>query len=167
MTIDIVENSSSSLDANTKTGKSSSMSAGVPNLFGLMRTWENHNDGLNRDLSGSISDTMVSGKFKNDFKGNGSSDRKGSITASLGGRIVEVLPNGNLVIVGTREMKVNNESQVITVTGVARREDIDPDNRIKSTYLADARIAYYGKGVLADSQKPGWLTRLLSGIWPF
>jgi len=66
-----------------------------------------------------------------------------------------------------REMKVNNESQFITVTGITRPMDISSDNRIKSTYLADARIEYSGKGILADKQGPGWLMRIVDFVWPF
>ena len=64
-------------------------------------------------------------------------------------------------------MQVNNEAQYITVSGIVRPKDIDSDNRVKSTYLADARIEYSGRGVIADVQKVGWLTRALAVIWPF
>ena len=94
-------------------------------------------------------------------------DRSGQVTASIGAVVTRVLPNGNLVIHGRREMKVNNEVQYISVTGIARQRDIDKDNRIKSIYLADSRIEYYGKGVLADKQRPGWGTRILDFVWPF
>jgi flagellar L-ring protein precursor FlgH len=78
-----------------------------------------------------------------------------------------VLPNGNVTIYGKREMKVNNELQRITVSGIIRPEDIGADNRVKSTYLADARIEYSGEGVIADKQSPGWGIRILDKVWPF
>ena len=53
------------------------------------------------------------------------------------------------------------------VRGLVRSQDIGPDNAVPSTYLADARIEYYGKGVIADKQRPGWLTRILENVWPF
>jgi flagellar L-ring protein precursor FlgH len=64
-------------------------------------------------------------------------------------------------------MKVNKETQYIAVSGIVRPKDIDADNRVKSTYLADARIEYYGQGTLGDKQQPGWLSRALDRIWPF
>jgi flagellar L-ring protein precursor FlgH len=68
---------------------------------------------------------------------------------------------------GAREIKVNDETQYMVVTGLIRQRDIDSDNSILSTQMADSRIDYYGKGVLADKQKSGWLTRLLDIVWPF
>ena len=64
-------------------------------------------------------------------------------------------------------MKVNNETQIITVSGIVRPMDIDTDNRIKSTYIADALIEYTGRGVIAEKQKPGWGSRVVDIIWPF
>jgi flagellar L-ring protein precursor FlgH len=64
-------------------------------------------------------------------------------------------------------MKVNDETQYIIVSGIIRPEDIDSSNRIKSTYLADSRIEYSGRGVLADKQKAGWASRIIDNLWPF
>ena len=161
--IDIIENTSSSMDVNTKTEKSSEYGADIPNFLGYMRALES----LNPRLRQGGNSKLLSAKVINDFEGKAKSDRKGRITASIGAKVTEVLPNGNIVIVGNREMKVNNETQFITVSGIVRPEDIDPDNRIKSTYLADAKISYFGRGVLADKQKPGWLARMLDHVWPF
>ncbi len=66
-----------------------------------------------------------------------------------------------------RETRVNDENQIIVVKGLVRPTDIDPDNSVPSTALADCKIEYYGEGVLADRQKPGWLSRLLDNVWPF
>ncbi|MBF0225739.1 MAG: flagellar basal body L-ring protein FlgH [Desulfobacterales bacterium] len=165
--IDIVENSSSKLDANTTVNKSSSVGAGVPNFFGLMRAAEAIRPNLNRDSKGKLVDTLVKANYGTDFKGKASSDRSGQITASVGARVVEVLPNGNLVIYGRREIKVNNESQFITVSGVVRSIDVTQDNRVQSISLSDAKIEYSGNGVISDKQKVGWLTRIMDNIWPF
>ncbi|NLA58040.1 MAG: flagellar basal body L-ring protein FlgH [Firmicutes bacterium] len=79
--------------------------------------------------------------------------------------MVEVLPNGNLVIEGTQSLIVNNETQEITVRGVIRPQDIEPDNTILSTYIADATISYQGSGILGAQDKPGILTRILNWIF--
>ena len=82
-------------------------------------------------------------------------------------RIVDILPNGNLVIQGNREVRVNHENQIITLTGLVRPRDISADNVVLSTYLADARISYSGSGIINERQRPGWLTRVMGKIWPF
>ncbi len=79
----------------------------------------------------------------------------------------EVLPNGNLVVQGTREVLVNHEQQFITLTGIARPQDITRDNVVLSTQLADANITIGGLGVVADKQRSGWGTWIFDWIWPF
>ncbi|MBF0118070.1 MAG: flagellar basal body L-ring protein FlgH [Desulfobacterales bacterium] len=159
--IDIVENTSSKLNANTSANAASDLNVGVANMpykANLINMLQSDTTNKNNIFQASNEST---------FKGQGSSDRSGQVTASIGARVTEVLPNGDLVIQGKREMKVNNESQYISISGIARQRDIDPTNRIKSTFLSDAHIEYFGKGVLAEKQKPGWLTRIVSQVWPF
>ncbi|RJQ51113.1 MAG: flagellar basal body L-ring protein FlgH [Desulfobacteraceae bacterium] len=167
LTVDIIENTSSSLDANTKASRTSSIDAGVSQLLGYMRVLEEANRRLNRDRDGELNDTQFKASMQNSFDGKGTSDRSGQVTASIGAIVTEVLPNGNLSIFGKRGMRVNNETQIITVSGTVRPQDIGRDNRVKSTFIANARIEYVGQGVLADKQRPGWGTRLLDHIWPF
>jgi flagellar L-ring protein precursor FlgH len=167
VTIDIVENASSELEANTETSRDSSIDGSISNALGYVRYLEEKNPRFQIGQSGSLVDQLFKASMENAFKGEAKSDRKGVVTASIGARVIEVLPNGNLVLYGRRETKVNAETQFITVTGLARPEDIDADNRIQSIYIADARIEYFGKGVLADKQKPGIVMRVLDHIWPF
>jgi flagellar L-ring protein precursor FlgH len=77
------------------------------------------------------------------------------------------MPNGNLVIDGRREVIVNNETQLLYVTGIVRPEDIGPGNTVLSSYIADAKITYTGSGVVSDKQRVGWFVRLIDKIWPF
>ncbi len=163
--VDIVENSSSKMDVNTQTGRDTKMDVGIPHLFGFMQHFGTSSS--KPASKGLLSDKMVGANYTNTFKGKAKNDRSGSITASIAARIIEVLPNGNLSIFGKRAMKVNGEVQYIVVSGIVRPEDVSPDNRIQSTYLADSKIEYYGKGTLADKQKPGWGTRLFDNLWPF
>jgi len=81
--------------------------------------------------------------------------------------VVDQFPNGNMLIRGKRIIKVNGEDQIITLSGIIRPEDIASDNTVESTRIADAGITYWGIGVLADRQKPGWMTRALDNVWPF
>lgn len=167
VTIDIVEVTSSKMDANTTTGRASSIDAGAETALGYLRALEESNGRLGKDADGTQTASLIRAATTNSFSGKGSSDRSGSITASIGARVVEVLPNGNLVLFGRREMKVNNEVQYITASGIVRPKDIDSDNRVKSTYIADAHIEYIGRGVIAQEQKPGWGMRLIEKVWPF
>ena len=157
--VDIIENSTSSMDVNTESSRKTGIDIGVPRINIL---------GYTTDFGASPGDTKLIGTdFSNSFAGEGKSDRSGQVTASIAARVTEVLPNGNLSLFGRRAMKVNNEVQYITVSGVVRPQDISASNRVKSTYLADSRIEYYGKGALADKQKPGWGTRIIDNIWPW
>jgi flagellar L-ring protein FlgH len=168
VTIDIVEVTSSKMAANTSSARTSSIDAGVDNALGYMKVLKDSNANLGKDdATGVQANRLFKADMTNSFSGKGSSDRSGSITASIGARVAEVLPNGNLVLFGRREMKVNNDVQYIIVSGAVRPEDIGSDNRVQSTYIADARIEYLGRGAIADKQKAGWVTRLLDNVWPF
>jgi len=167
VTVDIVERATSKLNANTNATRASSVEAKIDHALGVMRSVEGSYGNLNRGADGELTSTLFKGGLQNDFDGKGSSDRSGQVTASIGAVVTNVLPNGNLVLHGRREMKVNNEIQYISVSGIARQEDIGTNNRIQSISLADSRIEYSGKGVIADKQRPGWGARILDHVWPF
>ena len=101
------------------------------------------------------------------FDGKASTTRANKVTATVAARVVNVMPDGLLQVEGARETKVNNETQYLVVSGLIRSRDVAADNSIMSTQMADAQIAYYGKGVVSDKQKPGWFTRLMDHVWPF
>lgn len=156
--VDIVENSSSQMDVNTEATRKTAMGIGVPTLNFLGKT---------TNMGGRGTNNLVSTDFSNTFEGAGKSDRSGQVTASIAARVIEVLPNGNLSIYGRRAMKVDHEVQYIEVSGIVRPQDISATNRVESTFLADSRIEYYGKGALADKQTPGWGSRLIDNLWPW
>jgi flagellar L-ring protein precursor FlgH len=87
--------------------------------------------------------------------------------ATLTAQVTEVLPNGNLVINGSKTVTVNREQQLIRLSGIVRQADISPHNIVDSKNILDARIAYTGKGVISDKQGQGWLVRILDNVWPF
>ena len=167
VTIKIVESSSATNQANTVTERDSSLTASIDAFLGLEQKWINsaHPDfraGKNFNPFGSISGGMTS-----EFDGSGATSRSGDLTAFMTARVTEVIPGGNLKIEGSREVEVNNEKQVITLSGFVRIRDIAPDNVVLSTFLSDARIAYSGEGDIDDRQRPGWLANFLNKIWPF
>lgn len=162
VTVNIVETSKASKKADTKASRDSSMSAGINNALG----WEGK---LGRIGVPELFDktTMFKGSIQNSFQGAGATSRDESMTASITARVVQVRPNGNLYIKGTREIRVNNETQFIILSGLIRPEDISPDNTILSSYIGNAKIEYSGSGSISDKQRPGWLTRIVDFIWPF
>lgn len=160
VTIKIVENASATNKAATTTDRSSSLTAGLSNFFNAEKSFPSDQPFFNPFSS-------VSGSIDSQFAGNGATQRSGALNAYMTAQVVEVLRNGNLIIEGNREVRVNAENQMITLTGMVRPRDISSENVILSTYIADARITYSGNGVLNDRQKPGWLTRIFDKVWPF
>ena len=80
-------------------------------------------------------------------------------------RVAEVLPNGDLVLEGVREIDINGDRQLVVLTGVARPDDIAPTNMVLSTQVGQLRIRYFGRGLIKDNLKPGWLIRVLNKIF--
>jgi flagellar L-ring protein FlgH len=101
------------------------------------------------------------------FAGQGSTTRSGQLQASLTARVCEVLPNGDLVIEGTKDVTVNRERQSLTIRGVIRTRDVSPYNVVFSTAISHMEVKFDGKGVVSDANKPGFLYWLLSKITPF
>lgn len=160
VTIKIVETSSASNQASTDTKRESSLDVGLNSLFNLEHSLGSESAFFNPFSS-------AGSTYGSEFGGSGKTARSGALTAYITARIIQVLPNGNLLIEGNREVRVNNENQVITLTGMVRPRDVSADNVIQSTYIADAKISYSGSGVANDQQRPGWLVRILDNIWPF
>ena len=158
LTVVISETASASKEATTGTSRASAVAAGIPNLMGL------ETSGISKymDLS-----KLVNASASSKFDGSGSTTRKENLNATISARVIDVLANGNMLIEGRRNVLVNNEDQIIVLTGTVRPRDITPDNLVNSTLIADARIAYSGKGVISDRQQPGWLMGIVDKVWPF
>jgi flagellar L-ring protein precursor FlgH len=169
VTINIVESSKATNQATTKTGRASDLQAGIDTLFGLEDWYQNEVLSYSNKLPkiNPFGTPSVKGSMASTFNGSGTTSRSGDLTAYMTAQITEILPGGNFRIVGSREVMVNNENQLIILSGIVRPRDISPDNIILSTYIADAKIAYSGTGIVDDRQRPGWLANLLNQLWPF
>jgi flagellar L-ring protein precursor FlgH len=100
-----------------------------------------------------------------DFTGSGGTTRTTELSAMLTARVSEVLPNGDLVIEGIREVDINGDRNVVVLTGVIRTADIQPGNVIVSTHIGQLRIRSLSQGLIHDSLEPGWLVRILNKVF--
>ncbi len=161
ITIKILESYQSSMNFSTQLSRKSNLDTGISALLGFEKAVEAHNPRFS-------SSQMFGGNISSSVDGQGKLSRDTTIVATITARVIEVLPNGNLAIQGVRTIRQNGSLEYLTITGVVRPEDIDVDNSVLSTQIADARIEYSGKGLNAQvMQGPGWLTRILQIIWPF
>jgi flagellar L-ring protein precursor FlgH len=106
----------------------------------------------------------ISGHINNDFSGAAKTQRTGRLLAQLTVTVVAVEPNGDLRVSGEQLLEVNNELQKIRLEGKVRTQDIGENNAVVSNRIADAKIHYVGDGVLADGQRPGLITRVLTWL---
>jgi flagellar L-ring protein precursor FlgH len=104
---------------------------------------------------------------KNTFDGGGSINNSERMNARIAVRVVEVLPNGSLVIEGRRQTKFSGETTDAVLRGVVRAEDVSSQNTVLSYNVADAAIQYLSKGVVTDSQRKGWFSKIWDKVSPF
>ena len=102
-----------------------------------------------------------------EFEGKADYKKEGTFEARITVTVVDVMPNGNLVLKGRRNIFMDDEEKTIQITGVVRALDVSSDNTVESARVAEARISYDGKGELSRTTEKGWLDRALDFIWPF
>jgi len=169
VTIIINETTSAQKKASTSASRDSSTNYRLENFFGMNTDFNIQNLPIINGFykAGNVFSPSVKGSAKSDFKGDGNTARTGTITGTITAKVVEVLPNGNLVIESRKEIFVNNEKEILVLRGIIRPDDISQNNTILSQYVADAQIFLVGDGTLGDKQSQGWLVRFLDKIWPF
>lgn len=150
ITVYITESANASNSAKTKTQVSGDQEFGVTGGVGA--------------LSG-IPAMSVGSSQKSNYTGNGATSKKGELKATISVRISKVLDNGNLMIDGMKEVRVNDESEIISLSGIIRPEDIMADNSIYSYKITDARISYSGDGSMSSTEKPGVITRFFNWLF--
>ncbi|RDV05191.1 flagellar basal body L-ring protein FlgH [Undibacter mobilis] len=142
----------------TKRSRANKEDSGVDNFFGKSKL----------PITNSMLPTRIfTADSTTSSEGKGSVDRSEALSTNVAGVVIQVLPNGNLVIEGKQEIRVNFEIRELIVGGVVRPEDIESDNTIDSTKIAQARIAYGGRGQISDVQQPRYGQQVMDVILPF
>ncbi|NCC22515.1 MAG: flagellar basal body L-ring protein FlgH [Alphaproteobacteria bacterium] len=141
--------------------RASSENAGLDNLLG-------YETALNRILPEDIDNAnLVGGSADSSHRGEGSIEREEEIEVKLAALVTQILPNGNMVIHGKQEVRVNFEKRILAIDGVIRPEDISTNNTISAEKIAEARIVYGGEGQITDVQQPRYGQQLYDVIFPF
>ncbi len=163
VTIRVVETIAGSGKADTTLGRTSEIDAGVGTIFGI----PNDLNFKNLFGRGNTFSPSVKGKSESEFEGSGATNREGRLIGTITAKVVEVMPNGNLVIESRKEITINHEKQILVLRGMIRTEDVAVDNTVLSNKVANAEIFFVGDGIIQEKQSPGWLARFIDRVWPF
>ncbi len=160
VTVRIKERSSAAGSAGTDLRKQSEFDARVESFLGLMSKLE---DITSRIDGNKLIDTATDYAFQ----GEGSTQRKGALDATVTVYVRRLLPNGHLFIEGSKSILVNQEEHFFYISGVVRQVDIDGDNSVSSDLISDAQVEFTGQGVITEVSEQGVIARALSWLWPF
>ena len=156
--VTIVLNESTQAQKSSSTNTNKSTTQTLPGMTLLGKALTIHGVPI---MSNNIADSSK-------FAGEGDSAQSNSITGFITVTVQKVLPNGNLYVKGEKNIAINQGSEFVRLSGVIRPIDLAPDNSINSSKVANAKIAYGGKGALADANAQGWLSRFFNSPWtPF
>ena len=155
VTVQVIESIVGTGTADSNLDKKSSGTASLTNFFGLESKYPSWLDPTN--LVNTTSDT--------EFKGSGTTTRASTLTAMMTARVTEVLPNGDLVLEGAREIDINGDRQIVVLTGVVKPNSLSKNNVVPSTLIGQLRIRYFGRGLIKDNLRPGLLIRILNKIF--
>jgi flagellar L-ring protein precursor FlgH len=159
LTVEIEIDDSAQFDNKTELQREEDQTLGLPALFGLQ--------GIMTKAFGGGIDPALSANSKSVANGTGKIRRNEKIRLQVAATVVRMLPSGNLEIAGSQEIRVNNELRELQLRGLIRPEDIRPNNSIASEKIAEARIAYGGRGVSSDLQRPRWGHQVLDRVLPY
>lgn len=141
LTVYIYESASATNRVGTRSGKSTDLDAGI---------------------SGAGAGETIGFGIDSSYRGMGETERSDRFVASMAAQVVDILPNGDLVVLGSQNLLINGERRDIKIRGQVRRADISPENTVPSSRLANAEINYDGKGFVTRSAKPGLINRIFS-----
>lgn len=156
VTLKITESTSAITKADVTTNRAGSNNLSSPNLFGALAGF-----GIGSSTAAKATSNT------NKFAGTGTTGRSATFTTTITARVVKVTGNGNLIVEGYRDIQLNNENQRLYVAGMVDPNRLDGTNSIASGQVAELRIGYGGQGIVDETLKPGYISRLLAYIWPF
>lgn len=157
VTLRISESTNAISKADVTTSRDGSNKLNSPTLFGTLSQF-----GIG--TGGSADRTTAT---TNKYAGKGTTGRSATFTTTVTARVVKVIGNGNLIVEGFRDIQLNNETQRLYVAGMIDPARLDKDNSIASGQIAELRIGYGGEGIVDETLKPGFISRLLNYVWPF
>lgn len=166
LTVNIAISDNAQIGNTTTRARTSAEDAGLNNFLGFEQK-------LQALLHGSDSTTqvtpgtLVGADSTSSYNGSGTVNRSEAINMTVAAIVTDVLPNGNMVIQGRQEVRVNFEKRELLLAGIVRPEDISSTNVISHTQIAEARISYGGKGQITDVQQPRYGTQLYDIVFPF
>ena len=146
--------------ASTKLNKETNRDAGVSSLLGLVPA-------IRKAYPNIDPEKLVSLAATSDFSGDGQTSRAGKLKGLIGVQVKGEMPNGDLFIEGTKVVMINHEEYHLYISGVIRPSDIEGNNSIDSSLIADARVEFTGRGDIDDQVERGWLTKILDAVNPF
>ena len=161
ITVRIAINSSAEGTATTDLSRDSNVQAALDSLMGRQTSMPGY--GADPKNPGQL----FKSSYTSNFKGDGDTRRSGKIEADVSAVVMQVFPNGNMVIHGSQSTLINNENSVLTVDGMVRPKDVSSDNVVLSDRIANAHIQVTGRGALSDKQRPGFFMRMLDWFWMF
>ena len=153
LTVTITESTSASTKSNDNVSRSGSISASVDPMKGV--------------LGNTFEGMSLGAKSANTFAGKGDASNNNVFSGTMTATVIEVLPNGNLLISGEKQVAIGHEQEYVRVSGVVNPAFVDSANTIPSSKIADARIEYKSAGQISDAQVMGWLARFFLSVLPF
>jgi flagellar L-ring protein precursor FlgH len=159
LTVKVNINDTAQFQDQTQVTRTASQDNEITNFLGANR--------INNPAKAVLPGSIITADSNSQSNANGSINRTDQLVTNVAAVVVQLLPNGNLVIQGKQEIRLNSEMRELLVAGVVRPEDIDSDNSIDLPKIAEARVAYGGKGTLSNIQQPPWGQQALDVLLPF
>ena len=158
LTVKVKITDKATLENETSRSRKNNEDSGIDNFFGKRKV---------PIMNSAVPTRIFTADSNASSDGKGSIDRKEELLTNIAGVVTQLLPNGNLVVEGKQEIRVNFEIRELIVAGIVRPEDIESDNTIDSSKIAQARIAYGGRGQITDVQQPRYGQQVLDVLLPF
>ncbi|MEC5387372.1 flagellar basal body L-ring protein FlgH [Uliginosibacterium sp. H3] len=153
LTVNIVEKTQASKNANTNTTRAANSSVGISSLVGVPGKF--------------LAPLSVGASDDTTFSGKGASAANNAFTGTMTVTVIEVYPNGNLLVSGEKQVAINQGQEFIRFSGVVNPNNVTSSNTVQSVQVADARVEYRGSGYVEEAQRMGWLQRIFMNVLPF